>query len=184
MHVGWPHVWTQWWTRTGRKMRPQSHTDKWWFMGNLGFAGSWSCGDLLAVGFVKGCYCAYPLVLTVVIALVGPFIAALVLEASCAAARNCGETHKLTGTAARTLLTKRTTGKHTQNRRREKGGHEACNVREPLERKHGKRKRVLSVNSFLNTTNFNIKLVSVSMLRRCPVMCCDKLLSFCVTTKD
>lgn len=51
-------------------------------------------GDLLAAGFVKGCYCAYPIILTVVITGVGQLITTLVLETSCAAARNCNEVRK------------------------------------------------------------------------------------------
>lgn len=53
-------------------------------------------GDLLAAGFVKGCYCAYPIILTVVITGVGQLITALVLETSCAAARNCSGVRKIT----------------------------------------------------------------------------------------
>lgn len=47
--------------------------------------------DLLASRFVKGSYCAYPFILTVVIAGIGQLIATLVLEPCRAAARHRSE---------------------------------------------------------------------------------------------
>lgn len=47
--------------------------------------------DLLASRFVKGSYCAYSFVLTVVIAGIGQLITTLVLEPCRAAARHCSE---------------------------------------------------------------------------------------------
>lgn len=48
-------------------------------------------GDLLASRFVRGSYCAYPFVLTVVVTGIGQLIATLVLEARRAAARHLSE---------------------------------------------------------------------------------------------
>lgn len=59
-------------------------------------------GDLLAAGFVKGCYCAYPIVLTVVITGVGQLITTLVLEPNCAAARNCSNVRTNYNTVSQT----------------------------------------------------------------------------------